>query len=222
MLVADLFIRRAHQPGAGFVAKVISGNLVNLRHVMRSMRRQQAEYRVLGQVRVGAAQKRGNFVGVGGDGLDRLLPAGLRMSHHRGVVVANRSPVCGQQFEQAIGSRLTVERRDRRGERLRVGDDLGFGDFALRFVASLRGEHIPADPEDVLDPQVTQRHLRLEHGDRFRRGRGSCGDCWIGKAEARQHQQRSGERSGQCVSRHLFALLFVDCEKHFRSGPKEA
>ena len=146
------------------------------------------------------------IVRVGSDGLYRLVAAALRVADHRRVVVANRGPVSGQQFEQAIGGGLTVERFDRRSECLGVGDDLGFGDFALCLVTRLRGEHVAADPEDVLDPQITQRHLRLKDGDRISRFSGRCGERWSGKAEARQQQQRSGEQLEPYVSRHLFAL----------------
>src|SRR6185295_5838606 len=120
----------------------------------------------------------------------------------------------------AIGGCLTVEGSDRCSERLRVVDDLIFGDLALRLIASVRGEHIAANPEDVLDPEVAQCHLRLEDCGRICSSGGCCGACRCSKREARQEQQWNRQQVERYVAQHdsLLSLTAQRC----RSGRERA
>jgi hypothetical protein len=125
----------------------------------------------------------------------------LDFSECRSVVVANRTPVSGEKLEQAIGGGMAVERCDCRSERLRVVHDLGFGDFALSCIVCMRRKCEAANPEDMLNPQIAQRHFRFKNRDRVRCRRRCCG-CDRTREYAGQDQKWSGQDQGRFVMKH--------------------
>ena len=138
---------------------------------------------------------------IAGQVRDRLVLPRFGFRKRRGVVVAHRAPVSGEQFEQPISGRLAVERGNGTGECFGVGDHLFFGDLALRLVVCMCREHVAANPKHMLNPQVAQRHLRLEDCAAIR-GRG-----WrCSGSDARQDEGRDAEERSELVVGHLFVF----------------
>ena len=176
----------------GLASEVTGAHLIDLRDMVTSMGGEQTEDRILGQIRIGAAQELGDFVRVRDDFRCCLLLVRLGVRETRRVVVANRAPVAREKIEQLVRGGLAVEGRDRGGERLRVGNHFLLGDLALHRIVGMSRHHVTADPEDVFDPQVAQGHLGFQHGDPVRRcvRCRRCGHTGLGEAENHQGEGR--------------------------------